>query len=409
SLSADMDNTAKVVTFINECKDMGIEILPPDINESTREFRVTGNSIRFGLEAVKGVGSSAIDAILETRDEKDFDSFSDFCCRADSRRVNKKVIESLIKAGAMDSMGKRGQLMEGLPAMMEEAVRYQRGKNIGQESMFGDIDEIPATRLPIVKEWNETHLLAMEKEALGFYITGHPLNKWKEKLHTLGVTPTTDLQDLQDKQEIVLGGIVIECKQIQTRKTGDLMAYLTLEDLFSTVEIIVFPDVYKEDQKIITQDNPVVVAGYVEKTDKGIKIIAQKIVPIDNTDDLNNKKPLRKPRVWNGNKSSGSGEPSQGSEEPRQKSFTVTLFNNTRPETLPELEKIFLKYSGDHRVYLKIISPKNWETLLSTDRHVLPSEDMLIEVKELFEKERVFLSGMPEIQGINGDPLGLKR
>ncbi len=409
SLSADMDNTARVVTFINECKDMGIEILPPDINESTREFRVTGNSIRFGLEAVKGVGSSAIDAILETRDEKEFGSFADFCCRADSRRVNKKVMESLIKAGAMDSMGKRAQLMEGLPAVMEEAVRYQRGKNIGQESMFGDIHEIPATRLPMVEEWNETHMLAMEKEALGFYITGHPLNKWKEKLRTLGVTPTTDLQELEDKQEIILGGIVVECKQIQTRKTGDLMAYLTLEDLFSTVEIIVFPDVYKEDHKIIAQDNPVVIAGYVEKTDKGIKIIAQKIVPIDNTDDLNNKKPMRKTRMWNGNKPSGSGEPSQGSEEPRQKSFTVTMFNNTRPETLPELEKIFLKYSGDHRVYLKIISPKNWETLLSTDRHVLPSEDMLIEVKELFDKERVFLSGMPEIQGINGNPLRLKR
>ncbi len=166
SLSADMDNTAKVVTFINECKDMGIEILPPDINESTREFKVTGKSIRFGLEAVKGVGSSAIDAILEFREEKSFSSFSDFAMRSDSRRVNKKVLESLIKAGALDLMGKRAQLMEGLPDVMEAAVRYQKEKSLGQESMFGDIHEVPSERLPIIEEWNESTLLAMEKEAL---------------------------------------------------------------------------------------------------------------------------------------------------------------------------------------------------------------------------------------------------
>ncbi len=262
SLSADMDNTAKVVLFINECKEMEIEILPPDINESSRVFKVAGNLIRFGLEAVKGVGSSAIDAIIEIRNEGAFDSFSDFCLRADSRKVNKKVIESLIKSGAMDSMGKRAQLMEGLPQFMETAVRHQREKSLGQESMFGNIHEIPAERLPLVEEWGETKLLAMEKEALGFYITGHPLNKYKDQLEKLGVTSTIDLQEAQDKQEVILGGIVMDIKQIQTKKTGDLMAYLSLEDLFSTVEVIVFPDIYKESQSIIATDTPVVIADH---------------------------------------------------------------------------------------------------------------------------------------------------
>ncbi|MBI4683045.1 MAG: DNA polymerase III subunit alpha [Nitrospirae bacterium] len=407
SLSADMDNTAKVVIFINECKEMEIEILPPDINESTREFKVTGNSIRFGLEAVKGVGGSAIDAILETRTRGNFSSFSDFCLKADSRRVNKKVIESLIKAGAMDSMGKRAQLMEGLPDVMEAAVRYQKEQSLGQESMFGDIHETPAERLPIVEEWNETKLLAMEKEALGFYITGHPLNKYKDKLVELGVTPTIELQDLQDKQEITLGGIIRDFKQIQTKK-GDLMAYLNLEDLFSNVEVIAFPDIYKEAQDIIAQDTPVVIAGYLDKTDKGLKIIAQKIASIENTDDLKNKKPMRKPRHWNGKQSSGSGENEQAAEEPKQKSFTLTMFNDTKPETLPKLEKIFSKYSGNHRVYLKIISPKNWETVLSTNRHVMPSEEMLIEVEELLGKEKITLNGMPGIQEININELRVK-
>ena len=403
SLSADMDNTAKVVTFINECKDMEIEVLPPDINESTREFKVTGNSIRFGLEAVKGVGSSAIDAILEIRSEGNFNSFPDFCSRADSRRVNKKVIESLIKAGAMDSMGKRAQLMEGLPAVMEAAARYQKEKSLGQESMFGDIHEIPAERLPLVEEWSETKLLAMEKEALGFYITGHPLNKYKEKLDELGVTPTTELQDLHDKKEINLGGIIRDFKRIQTKK-GDLMAALNLEDLYGTVEVIAFPDIYSESREIIAQDTPVIIAGYLDKTDKGLKIIAQKIVTIDNTADLKNKKPMRNPRKWNGKKSSGTEEP-RVSEEPRQKSFTLTMFNHAKPEALPELDRIFSKYSGDHRVFLKIISPEKWETVLATDRHIMPSEEMLGEVHRLMGKDALLeMHGFHKIANLSNGP-----
>lgn len=385
SLSADMDNTPKVVNFINECKEMGIEILPPHINESTREFKVAGNSIRFGLEAVKGVGSSAIDAIIETRDETDFSSFSDFCLRADSRRVNKKVIESLIKAGAMDSFGKRAQLMEGLPDIMEAAVRYQRQKNLGQESMFGSIDEAPAERLPIVQEWNESKLLAMEKEALGFYITGHPLNKYRARLDKLGVVPTTEIPDLQDKQEINLGGLISGCKKIQTKKTGDLMAYITLEDMLSSIEVIVFPDIFKEAQDIITQDVPVIVAGYLDKTDKGTKIVARKIVSIENSDDIKTQTAPRKKRPENGGRQAKSNGRTNFS-TPARKTYTFRILNDTVPDTLPKLDEIFSKYSGDHRVYLKIISPKNWETVLATDRHITPSEEMLSEVESLLGK-----------------------
>jgi DNA polymerase-3 subunit alpha len=386
SLSADMDNTAKVVLFINECKNMGIEVLPPDINESNREFKVTGNSIRFGLEAVKGVGGSAIDAILEVREDGSFDSISDFCTRADSRRVNKKVIESLIKAGAMHSMGNRAQLTAGLPTVMEEAVRRQKDIKLGQESMFGDVNEVSAERLPMVNEWDELQLLAMEKEALGFYITGHPLNKYKEQLEKVDVTPTTELQELNDKQEINLGGIVIDFKKIQTKK-GDMMAALTLEDLFSTVEVIAFPDIYAEAEDILAQDTPIVIAGYLDKTDRGLKIIAQKIASIDNTEDLKNKKPVRKPSKWNGKKFPGSGGNEPATEEPKQKAFTLTMFNSAKPDALPELDKIFTKHSGDHRVYLKIVSPNNWETVLATDRHIMPSTEMLVEVHQLMGKD----------------------
>jgi DNA polymerase-3 subunit alpha len=391
SLSADMDNTAKVVTFINECKDMDIEILPPDINESSREFSVTGNSIRFGLEAVKGVGSSAIDAVLEARGKDTFSSFFDFCSKADSRRVNKKVIESLIKAGAMDAMGKRAQLMAALPEAMEAAIRYQREIKIGQESMFGDIHELPAERLPMVEEWNESTLLAMEKEALGFYITGHPLNKYSDILAALAVTPTHELQELRDRQEVNVCGLVRESKQIQTKRTGDLMAYITLEDLYGTVEVIVFPDTYKASQDIVSQETPVIVAGYTDKTDKGLKIIAQKIVSIDERDQI------QKPNGTVTSRQRRNGTPSQKNKresvpQPQQAALTLTLFKDTEPDALPKLERVFSKYTGDCPVYIKIISPRNWETLLKTNRHITPSPEMITETESIIGKGKAILN-----------------
>ncbi|MEN8263667.1 MAG: DNA polymerase III subunit alpha, partial [Nitrospirota bacterium] len=286
SLSADMDNTAKVVLFISECKAMGIEILPPDINESTREFKVDGNSIRFGLEAVKGVGSSAIDAIIEARGSATFESLFNFCSSVDTRRVNKKVLESLIKAGAMDSMGNRAQLWSALPTVMEAAMRFQKEKNIGQESMF-EIHEPAPQQMPNVNEWEDSHRLLMEKEALGFYITGHPLNAYKEKFAELKVTSTTDLPDLQDKKEVLIGGLVRDSKKIQTKK-GDLMGYLTVEDLYGTTEVVSFPETFAEAQEIIARDLPIIIAGYTDKTDKGQKIIARKIVSIENDEELKN-------------------------------------------------------------------------------------------------------------------------
>jgi DNA polymerase-3 subunit alpha len=365
SLSSDMDNTSRVVTYINECKEMGINILPPDINESIREFKVTGNSIRFGLEAVKGVGSSAIEAIIEARSKERFFSFFDFCSRVDPRRVNKKVIESLIKAGAMDSMGKRSQLMYALNIAMDAATRRQKERYAGQRSMFDMHSPVPE-QLPDIEEWKESKRLMMEKEALGFYITGHPLNKYKQKLDKLSVTPTTELQELQDKQEVTLGGIVRGLKQIQTKKKGELMGYLTIEDLYGTAEIIAFPDIYRDIKNTISRDIPLIISGYIDRTDKGLKIIAKKITSIDEIDQ--------------------TGEEKIQPEENKQSSVVFTIHNTISIEDLSKLKDIFLKYSGNCQVYLKIISPKQWEILLSTDRYVVPSTEMISEVENLLGK-----------------------
>lgn len=384
SLSADMDNTSKVVIFISECKAMGITILPPDINESTREFKVDGNSIRFGLEAVKGVGSSAIDAIIEARGSGTFSTFFDFCSNVDTRRVNKKVLESLIKAGALDSMGNRAQLWSALPTFMEAAVRSQKERNIGQESMF-EIHEPAPQHMPDIAEWDDLHRLKMEKEALGFYITGHPLNEYAGKFAELSVTATKDLQEIQDKTEVLIGGLVRDAKKIQTKK-GDLMGYLTVEDLYGTVEVVSFPETFAEAQDIITRDLPVLIAGFADRTDKGLKIIARKIVSVENSSQLNDIKNSESPsdrRKWSKNPRSA---PPPGMKEVQYKSLILTMYNNTASETLPKLDEILARYTGDCPVYLKIISPRNWESLLSTKRQVMPTKEMITETEKLLGK-----------------------
>jgi DNA polymerase-3 subunit alpha len=290
TLSADMDNTAKIVTFINECKEMGIEILPPDINESDQEFNIIGHSIRFGLEAVKGVGSAAIEAIIEIRKKNKFDSFFDFCSRADTRKVNKKVIESLIKAGAFDSLGKRAQLIQVLGSALDIALRSQKERTSGQRSMF-ETHQKTFPKLPDTEEWSESERLMMEKESLGFYITGHPLNKYKDKLRKFSVTPTHEIHDHPDKEDINVCGIPVKLRKIQTRRKGDLMAYLTIEDLYGTTELIVFPDIYKEFAHIISQDIPLIIQGQIDKSDKGLKVIAKKIASIDSNGIEEKKKP----------------------------------------------------------------------------------------------------------------------
>ncbi|MBI5026264.1 MAG: DNA polymerase III subunit alpha [Nitrospirae bacterium] len=382
-LSSDMDNTSKVVTYINDCKEMGIKILPPDINESEREFKVMGNSIRFGLEAVKGVGGSAIEAIIEARTAGTFTSFMNFCTKVDSRRVNKKVIESLIKAGAFDSTGRRSQLMAALDSTLDSAAKAQKAKNSGQGIIF-ETQHTGGETLPDIEEWERSELLRMEKEAIGFYITGHPLDKYKEKLEQSSVTPSCDLQELQDKEEVTLGGIIIRVKQIQSKKR-DIMAYLTVEDLYGITEVIVFPDLYRESSGIISEDTPIIISGQIDKTDKGLKVIAKKISSLESS--------MLRPRPILARRS-GAGSPMESGDRQKTeiKKLTLTLTTDTNTENLIRLKEIILRYSGNCPVYLRITSPNHWETIASTALGVAPSKEMVMEVENLMGKGTVVVS-----------------
>ena len=285
-LTCDMNNTDNVVKFISECREHGIAVLPPDVNESSKEFTVVGDRIRFGLAAVKNVGSGAIDSILECREEKGpYKSIFDFCERVDLRRVNRRVTESLIKAGAFDSFGaRRSQLMSAMDAAMERAQSLHRDRAEGQMNLFTFLqDEAGEERmdpeLPGVEEWSERRKLTFEKEALGFYITGHPLDRFKEEIRLFVTTDSARLKERFENDQVRMAGVCTSIKTINTKK-GDRMAFVSLEDEQGAVELVVFADVYQKNIEVLEKDDPILVSGKVSKDDKGEKIICADIVPL---------------------------------------------------------------------------------------------------------------------------------
>ncbi len=283
-LSCDMTNTDKVVLYINECREHGIEVLPPDINESVKDFNVVNNCIRFGLAAIKNVGESALDSIIEEREKNgNYTSLPDFCNRVDSRRVNSRVIESLIKSGSFDSLGhKRSQHFAILDIAMEQAKAVQRDLQSGQMSLFSiapqlqEQKEISAIPLPDIPEWNERKKLTFEKETVGFYITGHPLDDALQEINTITDCAINNLNEKGDEQPVRVGGLIRTCKKHKSKR-GDPMAFLTVEDILESVEVVVFPDTYSRCEEILASTSPVIIQGTVQKDERGPKIIADAI------------------------------------------------------------------------------------------------------------------------------------
>ena len=283
-LSCDMTNTDKVVLYISECKEHGIEVLPPDINESEKDFSVINDRIRFGLAAVKNVGESALDSVIEERQKNGkFTSLGDFCNRVDSRRVNSRVIESLIKSGSFDSLGhRRSQLFAVLDKTMEQAKAVQRDQMSGQLSLFSLAhkekrpQEVPSLPMPDIAEWDDRKKLAFEKETVGFYITGHPLDAALPEIRTIIDCTIQELAEQSEDQAVRIGGLIRSFKKHKSKR-GDPMAFLTVEDVFEAVEVVVFPDAYSSCEEILSSTDPIIVQGTVKKDERGAKIIADAI------------------------------------------------------------------------------------------------------------------------------------
>lgn len=290
-LTSEMHSIDGVVKYINECRTHQIEVLPPDVNAGETVFTVADGKIRFGLVAVKNVGEGAVEAIVEEREANGpFTTVFDFCERVDLRRVNKRVVESLITCGAFDFSGaKRSQLMEILEEALDYGQKVQKERCDPQMGLFDDGSEcnlsVTAPTLPHIPEWDDKERLSREKESLGFYISGHPLTRHEKTLAKYSTVNTQNLADAPDGQVARIGGMITASKVIRTKKE-ELMAFIQLEDLQGGVEVIVFPSVYASCQQLLGDDRAVMVQGKVQQDDKGAKILADTIIEMEKAERM---------------------------------------------------------------------------------------------------------------------------
>jgi len=339
SLSAEIDKTDKIIRLINECREMGIDILPPDINKSDEGFTIESGAIRFGLKAVKGVGSSAIELIKEERSKGPFASFDDFLTRLviapgaltqkrdDKRqRLNKKVVEALIKAGAFDSL--RISRKKALKELETATVTPAKTISPVQANMFnisvepGVVERLQKAEEKDRDEWDEFTRLSYEREVLGFYISGHPLQPFRWILEALGIKGTGELKMLMDEDrkslyhkatftslqeegdnaeidlptgssnspystpdfkssDVSIAGLVVELKRHRTKGKNEVMAFLTIEDEEGAIEVIVFPELYKRSMDILEKASMVIIKGKADLSEKGVKIVAEEITDLE--------------------------------------------------------------------------------------------------------------------------------
>jgi DNA polymerase-3 subunit alpha len=278
-ISSVMSTKDKVPFFVNRCEEMGIEVLPPDVNSSSHGFVVSGKSIRFGLDAVKNVGHAAVETIIASREaEGPFESIWDFCERADSRAVNKRAIECLIKCGALDSTGdSRKGMLEALAAAQSAGQKAQDDSRRGQGSIFdlGGAERTPAAggfaapaHPPVAAgEFDQRELLRLEKETLGTFVSAHPLGEVREALRARVERPLADVPSMPDGAWVTVGGIVAEAKKVRTRRGGYVM-FAALDDLEGRLELFV-RDAASEAAEVIEVDRVVVIRGRVDKGEGG--------------------------------------------------------------------------------------------------------------------------------------------
>ena len=293
-MTSVIDNPTKVAEYIYVCRQMGIKILPPDINKGEADFSVDGGDIRYGLAAIKSIGRPVIRAIVNDRKELgEFRNLEDFITRISSRELmNKRLVENLIKAGALDVLGgTRKQFMSIYIQIVDHMQQEKKNSMVGQMSLFDMVSEEQKEefqiRMPDVGEYTKENLLGFEKEVLGVYVSGHPLESYEEEWRKVISATTADFQvdpevgytKVRDGAREIIGGIIVE-KTVKHTKTNQMMAFLTVEDLFGTVEVVVFPRDYEKYRQYLEEDNKIFVKGRVsEEDDKASKLICEKILP----------------------------------------------------------------------------------------------------------------------------------
>lgn len=287
-LSVEAGNTDKVIASIAECRGMGIEVLPPDVNESMAGFTAIEGKIRFGLSAIKNVGEGTVQAIIRAREEGgstglapngDFKSVFDFCERVDAKKINRRAFESLIKGGAFDSFGDhRGRLMEGLESLIGYTSAKQKSSPEGQSSLFVLSDSITPPKLPEIQEWSEKERLKNEMDALGFYVSSHPMEKYLGEINKYTNMDTEQLSEINEKCEVSLAGIVRSLNVKHTKNGSGIFGNLVLEDMKGSVEVVIFNDLLRKSLPVLEEKvEPVIIRGTAEPSEDRVRLRATEI------------------------------------------------------------------------------------------------------------------------------------
>jgi DNA polymerase III subunit alpha len=375
-LTSVTGSTDDVVKYINECREMGIAVEPPEINVSDANFTPHGQAIRFGLAAVKNVGHNAIESIVAARKALagesagpaaagTFKSIYEFCEKVDLRLLNKRVLESLIKSGAMDSLGRRAQLMAVLDKAIEHAQKEQRDKESGQHGLFGvfqqEATHAPEVKLPDTPDWDEHTRLANEKEILGFFITGHPLEKYREKLEDLRALSLGELgaikQSTGKDENLTTAGMIVNLRVLKSKK-GDFYAQATLEDMSGSMDMLVFPEAYKKVQDKLKSlaEVPVLVRGGVR--------IEEGANPKFTVNDVNSLEDVKVPL-------------------PKSLRIRVPL-ENASAETIDELHLLFSQRKGEAKVLFDVERAGDFMVVMEAEGYnVLPDRAFITKVEEL--------------------------
>ncbi|MDI6821622.1 MAG: DNA polymerase III subunit alpha [Actinomycetota bacterium] len=379
-LTSVMGNKDKVAQYVNECRRLGIKVLPPDVNESFKSFTVIGETrlpqrgtigqaIRFGLSAVRNVGSSVIDSIIQAREKGgSFKSIYDFCERVDLTVINKRALESLIKGGAFDSCGDtRKHLLSIYERAMEAGLRKRRDREVGQFTFF-DLhqDEFRETSEQRAEdEFSKEELLAHEKEMLGLYVSDHPLLGVEKLLRNRTTTSIGELREQGEGGSVRIGGIITRISRITTRR-GEIMAFLTLEDLEGSVEVVLFPTVYQKHRELLKEDRIIEVKGRVDVKEEDIKVIGQEVEMLNNNSNRSSKSPF-----------------------PLCIKLPLKSFNR---KLIDQIKEILETHPGSSPVYLQLTEENKTTTFrLGVKYRVKTQSSLFAELKELLGEDSVFI------------------
>lgn len=383
NLTSEMSDTKRVVILIEECRRMGINVLPPDVNESFADFVATDEGIRFGLGAIKNVGINPIISIVTARESYGkYKSIFDLLSNIDLRYVNRKVIESLIQAGALDSLeGHRVQKLEAIDLAIGHAQSVNADRAMGQTRLF-DIDDdsvvadIPT--LPVAQPWSESEELYREKEMLGFYISGHPLRKYEEEVKVFSTVSLENLKYIVEGKIVRVVGLINEIKEILDRK-GKPMAFVSFEDFTDSTELLIFSETYARYKEFIQKDAIVVVIGRISYRDQEEpKIMAEQIFSID------------------------------GAHQQFTRNITINMnLNEIKEPSIKSISKLFNNNKGKCPIYIRLKGPDNCDCLIKSKKYQLNLGSTLIEaLAKIVGKDNIEIKARNELAGENGNKFG---